>query len=54
MALNFRPWLDQPPPHYHSRHRGARIGQLLGIAVTVALVVFLGILITAIVTASGG
>jgi hypothetical protein len=53
MALYFRPWLDQPPPHYRPKHHGGRIGQILAIAIAVAVVAFLAALITAIVTAGG-
>lgn len=53
MALNMRPWLDEPPPDYHPKHKGSRIGPILAIAVTVALVGFLLALITGIVMASG-
>jgi hypothetical protein len=54
MALNMRPWLDEPPPYYHPKHNHPRVGQVLAIAVAVGLVGFLVALITAIVTAGGG
>ena len=50
MALNMRPWLEQPPPYYHPKHTHPRAGQILAIAV----VAFPAALITAIVTAGGG
>jgi hypothetical protein len=53
MALYFRPWLDQPPPYYHPKHKGRRIGRVLAVAMAVALAAFLAALITAIVTAGG-
>jgi hypothetical protein len=31
MALNTRPWLDQPPPYYHPKHKAGRIGQFLAL-----------------------
>ena len=45
MALNMRPWLDEPPPSYHPKHKHPRAGQVLAIAMA---------LITAIMTAGGG
>lgn len=54
MALNMRPWLDEPPPYFHPKHKHPRAGQVLAIAVAVALIGFLVALITAIVTAGGG
>jgi hypothetical protein len=54
MALNMRPWLDEPPPYYHPKLKHPRFGQVLAIAVAVALTGFLVALITAIVTAGGG
>jgi hypothetical protein len=53
MALNMRPWLDQRPP-YGSRRKIPRIADILAIAVAVAIVGFLAVLLTAIVTGSGG
>ena len=54
MALNMRPWLDEPPPSYHPKHKHPRAGQVLAIAMAVALIGFLVALITAIMTAGGG
>ena len=54
MALNMRPWLDEPPPYYHPKHEHPRAGQVLAIAVAIVLIGFLVTLITAIVTAGGG
>lgn len=54
MALDMRPWLDEPPPYYHPKHSHPRVGQVLGIAVAVGLMGVLMALITAIVTAGGG
>jgi hypothetical protein len=47
------PWLTEPP-HYSPNHHRSRLGQILTIAVVLALVGFLVALITAIVTAGGG
>ena len=47
------PWLPEPP-HYSPNHRGSRVGQILAIAVVVALVGFLAAVFTANVTAGGG
>jgi hypothetical protein len=52
--MDFRPWLDQPPPYYQPKHKSRRIGQILAIAVAVALVAFLVAICMAIVTAGGG
>jgi hypothetical protein len=54
MALNTRPWLDEPPPYYHPKHKHPGVGQILAIAVAIVLIGFLAALITAIVMAGGG
>ena len=54
MALNMRPWLDEPPPYFHPKHKHPHIGDALLIGLAVALVGFLAALITAILTAGGG
>jgi hypothetical protein len=50
MAL--RPWLDERPS-YGPRHKVSHVGQILLIAVAIALAGFLAVLITAILTAGG-
>jgi len=47
------PWLPEPP-HYSPNHHGSRVGQILAIAVVVALAGFLVAVFIANVTAGGG
>jgi hypothetical protein len=47
------PWLTEPP-HYSLKHHGPRLGQILAIAVVVALIGFLVAVFIANVTAGGG
>ncbi len=47
------PWLTEPP-HYSLQHHGLRLGQILAIAVVVALIGFLVAVFIANVTAAGG
>ena len=46
------PWLTEPP-HYSLKHHGPRLGQILAIAVVVALIGFFVAVFIANVTAGG-